>query len=337
MTEKLESIEYTIDYSAFIKGHHPELTGEVQNSLIAAGYLKPPCDRIFGPKTRAALDRFKKRVGSNEPGGIGKETAKALIANLTSGNKIFLEPIVDTVAKARPIQSGELNKEEKRDLFQGERIELLDYDIERKHVRFVEADAGTAWYAFGEHVRIVEGFQEVYSGEGPNPIQLSVGYKSQLDNWNNPTGSCNVTSLAMCLEYLGVDRRPEYRDLPQFEDELYEYALDCGYSRHSPHDLAQIARDYGATDNFSSGASLDEVREHLSSGFPCILHGYFTSFGHIIVAIGWDEDGLIVHDPYGEWFPSGYRTDLSGEALHYSYNLIRRTCIPDGSFWVHFI
>jgi len=53
--------------------------------------------------------------------------------------------------------------------------------------------------------------------------------------------------------------------------------------------------------------------------------------------VGYDEYGFIVHDPYGEWFSSGYRTDLSGSYLNYSYLLIRRVCIPDGSFWVHFI
>ncbi|NEN93768.1 MAG: peptidoglycan-binding protein, partial [Okeania sp. SIO3H1] len=29
--------------------------------------------------------------------------------------------------------------------------------------------------------------------------------------------------------------------------------------------------------------------------------------------------------------------DLSGAYLHYSYRLIRNVCMPDGSFWVHFI
>ena len=53
--------------------------------------------------------------------------------------------------------------------------------------------------------------------------------------------------------------------------------------------------------------------------------------------IGFDDEGFIVHDPYGEWFPSGYPTDFSGESLHYSYELIERTCSPDGQFSVHYI
>mgnify|MGYP000199931678 FL=1 len=136
----------------------------------------------------------------------------------------------------------------------------------------------------------------------------------------------------MCLEYFGVTARQG-----QLEDELYEYALNKGYSRHSPYDLASIVRDYGRQDEFKANAKIEEVKDWLADGNPAVFHGYFTSFGHIIVAVGFDDAGFLAHDPYGEWFSTGYRTDLSGEYLHYSYRLIRRTCIPDGDFWVHFI
>jgi hypothetical protein len=53
--------------------------------------------------------------------------------------------------------------------------------------------------------------------------------------------------------------------------------------------------------------------------------------------VGFDSKGFLVHDPYGEWFESGYDTSTSGAYLHYSYDLIQRTCIPDGQFWVHHI
>ncbi|MBD2039231.1 C39 family peptidase [Microcoleus sp. FACHB-672] len=166
---------------------------------------------------------------------------------------------------------------------------------------------------------------------------LNVPYKSQLDNWHNPSGSCNVTSLAMCLEFLKAERNSRYFRFEQFEDELYQYALDNNLSRHDPQDLAKIVRAYGCCDNFKDNGNIEEVKEWLAGGNPCVTHGYFTSFGHIIVIVGYDDGGFIVHDPYGEWFASGYRTDLTGAFLHYSYNLIWETCIPDGKFWVHFI
>lgn len=167
-----------------------------------------------------------------------------------------------------------------------------------------------------------------------NVVKLDVPYLSQLDNGSNPTGSCNVTSVAMCLLWGGAT--PRNKNV-QLEDELYAYMESRGLSRHSPQDLATVVRDYGLSDNFTATASIDAVKGHLNEGNPCITHGYFTDFGHIIVLVGYDQRGFLVHDPYGEWFSTGYRTDLSGEYLHYSYELIKRTCIPDGLFWVHFI
>lgn len=168
-------------------------------------------------------------------------------------------------------------------------------------------------------------------------IKLLIPYKTQLDNWYNPSGSCNVTSIAMCLEFFKSSRKARYSQFKQLEDELYQYALDNGLSRHSGYDLAKIVRAYKCQDTFKENATIEEVQEWLSNGNPAVIHGYFTDFGHIVTVAGYDENGLIVHDPYGEWFEDGYRTDRSGAFLNYSYDLIRRTCMPDGNFWVHFI
>jgi uncharacterized protein YvpB len=168
-------------------------------------------------------------------------------------------------------------------------------------------------------------------------IKLAVPYKFQLDNWQNPTGSCNVTSLAMVLEFWGAAHKPGYEGFDQLEDELYAYMIANGLNRHSPQDLAEVVRAYGLKDRFTVKATIAQAQEWLKTGKPAIIHGYFTQFGHIVVLVGCDDAGFLVHDPYGEWFADGYRTDLSGAYVHYSYDLIRRTCIPDGDFWVHFI
>jgi uncharacterized protein YvpB len=143
-----------------------------------------------------------------------------------------------------------------------------------------------------------------------------------------------VTSVAMVLNYLEIPRQ-DFR-YNQYEDELYRYMLDNGLSRHSPWHLSYVMQDYGAKAIFKTNATMDEAKQWLAGGNPAIVHGYFTWFGHIIVLVGYNDRGFIVHDPYGEWFSSGYRRDLSGAFL-YSYGLIRRTCIPDGQFWCHLI
>ncbi|MCC3409385.1 MAG: C39 family peptidase [Microcoleus sp. PH2017_10_PVI_O_A] len=243
-----------------------------------------------------------------------------------------------TILKSRPLQSADLGVSEKIPVNPGTEYQLLSCDRDRNHWRITfpqSANKPGIFFVYEEHCEVKNIMTARYTKDNlPESVRLQIPYRSQLDNLHNPTGSCNVTSIAMCLNFLKVPRR---QNAGQYEDELYQYAIDQGYSRHDPQDLAKIVRDYGGTDNFTSWGTIERCKKHLASGNPCVIHGYFTSFGHIIVLAGFDEEGFIVHDPYGEWFPSGYRTDLSGEFLHYSYKLIKRTCIPDGQFWVHYI
>jgi uncharacterized protein YvpB len=251
---------------------------------------------------------------------------------------IFLKVITNTTLKRKPISSADLPEDLKQPLERGKELEIQSHGVEREHVKIAfvkdKFKGFNTWYAFGGHVHLIKDGKVIFPKPKPPSIKLNISYKSQLDNEENPTGSCNVTSLAMCLQFLGAKRKTSSG---QFEDELYRYAQDHGLSRHDPHDLATIVEAYGCRDDFRSDATIDQVKDWLAEGKPIVIHGYFTTFGHIVVIIGFNSTGFIVHDPYGEWTPYGYRTDLSGQAVHYSYNMIKSLCIPDGSFWVHFI
>lgn len=175
-------------------------------------------------------------------------------------------------------------------------------------------------------------------------VLLDVPYKSQLDNRYEPVSTCNVTSLAMVLEFYNIGytttmsgKKIRKNKNIQLEDELYQYMIDKELNKLYPEHLAQVARDYGIKDDFTVWGTIERCIEHLNSGHPCIIHGYFTQPGHILVLIGHDSNGFFVHDPYGEYFRTGYRTDLSGKNLHYSFDLIRRLCAYDGQFWVHYL
>ncbi len=319
----------------------PELSRQIQMELITLGLLDPPADGIFGPKSTAALHRFQQLTKCGEAGYLGAITAKKLIETTPEqlvASTPILKTIKSTVFKLKPIPSSQLTNSEKFSVPGGKEFAILSHDPIRGHLRVVlrhETFGGRSMvYVWGEHATIHENGQLVHPAPLPKSYRLNVPYKSQLDNWYNPTGACNVTSIAMCLEYLDTPRRTN--SIP-FEDELYQYALNQGYSRHSPYDLAQIVRDYGRKDSFTENAIIEDVQDWIADGNPAVIHGYFTSFGHIVVVVGYDEYGFVVHDPYGEWFSTGYRTDLSGAYLHYSYRLIRRVCMPDTNFWVHFI
>jgi uncharacterized protein YvpB len=194
-------------------------------------------------------------------------------------------------------------------------------------------------YAHTPHLKItIDNSTATTAFGAPAVRRLKVPYRSQRDNLYNPSGSCNVTSLAMCLLYHGLSGDSD----GQLEDELYE-AMDLqGLSRHNPYHLKVIAEQYGAQDDFVSNAQIDQVKQAIDSGVPVIAHGYLTSFGHVIVIIGYNETGFIVHDPYGEWHDFGYdlndeKNQNKGEGLTYSYGLFRRLFMPDGGAWCHFL
>lgn len=143
-----------------------------------------------------------------------------------------------------------------------------------------------------------------------------------------------LTCIAMCLAFLKADRKARYQQL-SWEEELYQYARESGYPPNSPDSLVKIVREYGKTDRFSHYATIEQLEDHLDGGFPVALHGYFTPSGHIVVLVGYEQDDFFVHDPYGEWFQTGYRADLPGAFQRHSYEFIREICGEE--LWVHLI
>jgi hypothetical protein len=257
-----------------------------------------------------------------------------------------LKVTTTTVLKRKPIAAGDLPDTQKRSLAMGEELKLESFEPVRNHLRLVlKGDSTTEdnfWYAFAEHVVVRQGDRQAFPDAMPNAIKLNVSYCSQRNNEINPDGSCNVTSMAMVLQYFGVKpRKPD--EYAQFEDELYDYAEGNGLSRHDPHDLAVLVEDYGLRDDFRSDGTLEQIKAWLALRRPVVVHGYFTNFGHIIAIVGYDEAGFIVHDPYGEWNDWGYDlndpegNNTKGKGLHYSYELIDRLCVDEGGCWTHFV
>lgn len=168
-------------------------------------------------------------------------------------------------------------------------------------------------------------------------------YRSQTDNEIRPFGTCNVTSIAMCLLYHGIVGDNSY---PQLEDQLTQRCWDNGWDRHDAEDLKRLAESFpGIRDNFTDRGTLTDIKQALTSGIPIVLHGYFTKSGHIIAASGFDEKGLIAQDPFGEWYEDGYdindyNNPAKGKNIHYSWGMIRRLCSPESvgnpqHIWLH--
>ncbi len=240
-------------------------------------------------------------------------------------------------------QSAILPDSEKRRVLAGSEFKIQNYQHIRNHyaVRLVEPlDGRRDWFVFVKDATIDGGAVGLGAIALPESKLLEVPYKNQRNNQLNPDGACNVSCVAMVLLYFGIKpKRPN--EFAQFEDELYAYTDDHGLNRHDPIDLSRLMQRYGIANSFDSQSNIDAVKAQIAAGKPSILHGYFTQFGHIITAIGYDADGLLVNDPYGEWHSWGYdrnnwENGTKGKHQHYSYGLIRSVCMPDDKLWAHF-
>ncbi len=167
-------------------------------------------------------------------------------------------------------------------------------------------------------------------------VKLGVPYKSQNDNAFNPGGSCNATSLAMALEFLGV----KHTGSGQFEDTIYQELQASGVHPGTPSAMLGIVQKYGKKDVVNEAATDDDIRKHLDKGKPVIIHGDFTRSGHILCVVGYNAKGFIVNDPYGKFLGSvgSYDNNASGEGnLHEYATIVKNFWHRGGTNLAHFI
>lgn len=157
-------------------------------------------------------------------------------------------------------------------------------------------------------------------------INHNVPYFSQEDNETEPWRTCGPTSAAMCLKYFNV---PDLGSFPQYEDDVKARFDRLGIDHGTPDGIRRLLEGLGLRDDLTLKASLSDITRSLDSGEICILHGYWTESGHILVIRGYNDNGdFFVNDPAGEWFYSGYSKnspvspDNKGENKLYSRKLI---------------
>jgi hypothetical protein len=153
-------------------------------------------------------------------------------------------------------------------------------------------------------------------------------YRYQYANANDPSGTCGVTSASMVLGHHGIHATP---------DQLFvRHGVAQG---QSPAALAALYRMYGLYAASTYAGTFAQVRAYLDAGLPVVVHGDFTPSGHIVVVVGYDRDGFIVHDPSGRWdgaLRGSYagRTDTNGRFVRYSLASLERVIGPSGDVWL---
>lgn len=157
-------------------------------------------------------------------------------------------------------------------------------------------------------------------------INHKVPYFNQEDNEIEGWRTCGPTSAAMCLKYFNV---PDLGSFPQYEDDVKERFDRLGINHGTPDGIKRLLEGLGLRDDLTLNGSLSDITRSLDSGEICILHGYWTWPGHILVIRGYNDKGdFFVNDPHGEWFDTGYSVnsefspDNKGENKLYSRRLI---------------
>ncbi len=138
----------------------------------------------------------------------------------------------------------------------------------------------------------------------------SVPYFYQYANTLHPAATCQNTSIAMVLKWLGWSGTPD-TITSRFGKNLAQ----------SPGGLAQVfntlASEAGLEARLTphTNGSLGGLNDLLDAGKPTIVHGYQTGYGHVVVALGRAGSDYVVNDPAGRWaerFKGGYPYGWNG-------------------------
>lgn len=174
----------------------------------------------------------------------------------------------------------------------------------------------------------------------PSTVVSGVPYFFQYNNSINPSGSCQNTSLAMLLSFYKCAVTPD------------QISASWGTSyAQSPSGLAAVFNAYASSCKIpqrlkahTDGVPAD-VNALIQAGKPVIVHGYFTSYGHVLVLQGYDGTHYTANDPAGKWkqtFKGGYYSSDGDDGKYIKYSrdpVVQAIYTLDGStpypIWYH--
>ena len=163
--------------------------------------------------------------------------------------------------------------------------------------------------------------QEEEKGEALVANPLSVPYDCQLDN---PSGEgwreCFSSSCAMAAMYWGVIDNPnQYHAIrPKYGDST------------DPSAQIRTLQSLGLDARFVQVGSVEKLKAQIDRGRPAPV-GYLhkgtvnspSGGGHYCLAIGYDDTGFWMHDPFGscDLINGGFSAEggTAGKMVHYSY------------------
>jgi len=166
----------------------------------------------------------------------------------------------------------------------------------------------------------------------------SVPYFYQYNNYINPGGSCQNTSIAMLLKFYGATTVT-----PDDISDIYGTSQAQSVSGFNTVCNA-VAQDYnlGSGCVSTSTGSFQGLRNLLAQGKPVVVHGYFTNYGHVMIVTGYTSTTYICNDPAGRWSQQyqygGYCqcSSTEGKQIQYSKSAFEQAIGPDNTLWYHY-
>ena len=153
----------------------------------------------------------------------------------------------------------------------------------------------------------------------PQPTTTAgLPYFYQYSNSLYPGSSCQNTAIAMLLAKFGWSGTPD----------TITNAWGKSHAQ-SPAGLAEVFNHYAQQMGIPqrliarTNGSISGLKALLAQGKPTIIHGYFTGFGHVLVATAFNGSSYTVNDPAGKWnqsfkggYPYGWSTTV-GNGISY--------------------
>lgn len=171
-------------------------------------------------------------------------------------------------------------------------------------------------------------------------VLLSVPYFSQVNNTDEYHGSgyrqCNLTTHAMAIDFLTKGAlSKKAKELGFCEPESYYGKLLAKYgdtTDHTAHTRC-IAQEFDIRSAWRTDLSKADLIAQLDKQLPVPMGVAYKGSGHIILAVGYNDRGLIVHDPYGvrHGATDAYDVGVSGANDRYSWKLLNQVYWDLGS------
>lgn len=122
-------------------------------------------------------------------------------------------------------------------------------------------------------------------------------YFHQFSNRINPSGSCQNTCVAMVLKFYGAEDITPDMISAKWGTSV---AQSTGGLRQIFDEEAAL-RGLRVRDGVTEQGTLAELHAALDAGKPVIVHGGFSTVGHLIVLVGYDARYYYAMDPASKW------------------------------------